>query len=141
MKKLLIALSLTALAGCSTSPTPSESAKKVPDQRILWTSAGNSTLVITRDSGWLAGGGCFVTAAIDGKAIARMDTGESVSVKIPSGRHILSVAGDSEGKGLCALQIGQPIKESVTEIKENEVQRFRITGDTGSGLELRPSNI
>lgn len=141
MEKLLIAFLALGLAGCSTTPTSSDAAKRVPQDRILLSSQGPSTVIITRDKGWFAGGGCFVTALVDGKPVARIDTGETVSIKTNEGRHILAITGDKDGKGLCGLQIGQPIKENATDIKPNEVQKFRITGDTSSGLDLRPSNI
>lgn len=141
MMKKIILLSALMLGGCSTTPIPSNTAKPVPPERILITSQGSSTLIITRDKGWFAGGGCFVSVLIDGKSVARVDTGESVSVKVVEGRHILAITGDKDGKGLCAYQIGQPIKENATDIKANEIQKFRITGDTSSGLDLRPSTI
>ena len=141
MKKLLFAVLALALAGCSTTPTPSDSAKPVPQSRILWNSQGDSVLTITRDKGWFAGGGCFVTVIVDGETVARMDTGESITIKVNPGRHILAITGDKEGKGLCGFQIGQPIKENATEIKPKEIQKYRITGDTSSGLDLRPTTI
>jgi hypothetical protein len=141
MKKLIIALMFAGLAGCSTTPTASETAKPVPLERILLASNGDSTLIITRDKGWFAGGGCFVTVLVDGKALARIDTGESISIKVEEGRHILGISGDKDGKGLCGYQIGQPMKENATLIQSHETQKFRITGDTSSGLDLRPSNI
>jgi hypothetical protein len=141
VKKLLIAVLALGLAGCSTTPTPSNSAKPVPQSRILWKSQGDSILTITRDKGWFAGGGCFVTVTVDGKPVARIDTGESVTIKVNSGRHILAITGDKGGRGLCGFQIGQPIKENATEIKPKEIQKYRITGDTSSGLDLRPTTI
>jgi hypothetical protein len=141
MKTILLALVIIGLAGCTTTPTPSETAKLVPKERVQWVSKGDSTITITRDRGWFAGGGCFVTVLVDGKSVARIDTGETVSIKVDEGRHILAITGDQEGKGLCGFQIGQPIKENATDIKPNEMQKFRITGDTSSGLDLRPSNI
>lgn len=141
MKKLLLVLAVVGMAGCSTSPVTAEKAKAVPKDRILLESQGNSTIIITRDNGWFAGGGCFVSALIDGKPFARIGTGETTSIKVQDGRHILAITGDKDGKGLCGFQIGQPIKENSTEIKPNEIQKFRITGDTSSGLDLRPTSI
>jgi len=141
MKKLLISVLALGLAGCSTTPTPSDSAKPVPHDRILWKSQGDAKLTITRDKGWFAGGGCFVTITVDGDPVARIDTGETVTINVKSGRHILAITGDKDGKGLCGFQIGQPIKENATDIKSNEIQKYRITGDTSSGLDLRPTTI
>lgn len=141
MKELLIALCALGISGCATTPTPSDAAKPIPAERVLLKSQGQSTLIVTRDNGWFAGGGCFVTVLVDGRSYARIDTGEKVSINVEPGRHIIAISGDREGKGLCGLQIGQPIKENATDIQPHETQKFRITGDTSSGLDLRPSNI
>lgn len=102
---------------------------------------GDSLITITRDKGWFAGGGCFVEVTIDGKSYARIDTGETIDIKVSSGRHILGISGDSKGKGLCGMQVGQPLKETATQLNPHEHQKFRITGDTNSGLDIRPSTI
>jgi hypothetical protein len=141
MNKLILAAALLGLAGCTTSAVNSQQAKPVPSKRILKHGTGESTIVVTRDNGWLAGGGCFVEITVDGKSFARIDTGESISIKTETGRHILGISGDSQGKGLCGFKVGQPIKETSTQINSNETQKFRITGDTNSGLDIRPSSI
>ncbi|MCK9691873.1 MULTISPECIES: hypothetical protein [Pseudomonas syringae group] len=97
-------------------------------------------LVISRDNGFWASGGCFVTVLIDGKKAARVNTGEMVKFQLKPGRHIVGIAGDEEGGGLCAMQIGQPVKESATELNAGEVQKFRISG-TQNGNDIRPSSI
>lgn len=141
MKKLLIALALVVLSGCTNSAVTAENAKPVPSDRILQNGTGSSLITVTRDSGWLVGGGCFVELTVNGKPYARMDTGETVSIKIPPGRYVLGISGDSHGKGLCGVNNGQPIKESSTDIKEHETQKFRIIGDFNSGLDIRPTAI
>jgi hypothetical protein len=77
---------------------------------------------------------------IDGKKVARIDTGEIVKFKVKPGRHIVGIAGDDEGNGLCAMQIGQPVKEAAAEISSGETQKFRISG-TQNGTDIRPSSI
>lgn len=79
-------------------------------------------ITITRDQGWFAGGGCFVEVTIDGKSYARIDTGETIDINVTSGRHILGISGDSKGKGLCGMQVGQPLKETATQINAREHQ-------------------
>jgi hypothetical protein len=77
---------------------------------------------------------------IDGKKVARINTGEIVKFQIKPGRHIVGIAGDDEGNGLCAMQIGQPVKETASELTAGEVQKYRIAG-TQDGLDIRPSSL
>ncbi|KPB11615.1 Uncharacterized protein AC516_2808 [Pseudomonas amygdali pv. sesami] len=77
---------------------------------------------------------------IDGKKAARVNTGEMAKFQLKPGRHIVGIAGDEEGRGLCALQIGQPVKESASELVAGDVQKFRISG-TQNGNDIRPSSL
>lgn len=77
---------------------------------------------------------------IDGKKVARIDTGEIVKFKVKPGRYIVGIAGDGEGNGLCAMQIGQPVKETAAEVSSGKTQKFRISG-TQNGTDIRPSSI
>lgn len=138
-----VGLSVLVLAGCTTTPVLDGQSKPVPPERLLtsqYPAEGKSTLVIARDKGWL-GGGCYLSVLIDGKVIARMDTGESLQVSVEPGRHLLGVSGDPEGKGLCGAQIGQPLKETATEIRVGETQRFRVLVDMNAGIDLRPTSM
>lgn len=143
MRILIGALGLALLAGCTTSPVSSGKAKAAPGERIIYESPAKagSSITVTRDTGWIAGGGCYVGVLIDGKLAARLATGETVTFRVPEGRHILGLSGDPMGNGLCGLEIGQSIKESSADLKQGESQRFRISGDTNSGLDLRPTSL
>ncbi len=66
----------------------------------------------TMDSGHQAG----ATVLVDGRKAARIDTGETVSFKLKPGRHIIGIAGDDDGNGVCSLQIVQPVKETSTDL-------------------------
>lgn len=136
-------VALILLAGCTTSPVSSGKAKAVPSERVIYQSPAHagSSITVTRDTGWIAGGGCYVGVLIDGKLAARLATGETVTFRVPEGRHILGMSGDPMGNGLCGLEIGQSIKESSAELKGGESQRFRISGDTNSGLDIRPTSL
>ena len=140
---LLAAVTATLIAGCSSTPVDPGSAKRVPaDRTFAYQSGipGGATLVISRDNGFWASGGCFATVLIDGKKAARVNTGETVKFQLKPGRHIVGIAGDDEGSGLCAMQIGQPVKETATELVAGEVQKFRISG-TQNGTDIRPSSM
>lgn len=139
MKKIALVLVLMGLSGCVTEAVSTREAKLVPPERILVEGHGDAELIVTRDKGWLVGGGCFTSLTLDGKHIARIGTGETLSYKVESGRHILGISDDPAGGGLCGVGSGKPYKETSTIISSNETQKFRIAGDTNSGLDIRPT--
>lgn len=131
------------LAGCSSTPVDQASAKKVPAARTFAFQSdvpGGAKLVVSRDSGFWASGGCYATVLIDGRKAARIDTGEIVAFQVKPGRHIIGIAGDDDGNGVCALQIGQPVKETATQVGAGDVQKFRVSG-TQNGTDIRPSSF
>ncbi|AMB86659.1 hypothetical protein AWM79_15640 [Pseudomonas agarici] len=143
MHRNLLTAAIVLLAGCSSTPVETSSAKQVPAERIYAYQAevpGGAILVISRDKGFWASGGCFATLLIDGKKAARINTGEVVKFQVKPGRHIVGIAGDDEGSGLCAMQIGQPVKETASEVAAGEVQKYRISG-TQNGTDIRPSSL
>ncbi|PCR94291.1 hypothetical protein CP336_22760 [Pseudomonas fluorescens] len=131
------------LAGCSSTPVNQASAKQVPASRTFAFQAdvpGGAKLVVSRDKGFLASGGCYAMVLVDGRKAARIDTGETVSFKLKPGRHIIGIAGDDDGNGVCALQIGQPVKETSGDLSVGEVQKFRVSG-TPNGTDIHPSSL
>jgi hypothetical protein len=141
-RTLLTITAAIALAGCSSTPINQASAKKVPASRTFAFQAdvsGGAKLVVSRDKGFWASGGCYATVLVDGRKAARIDTGETVSFKLKPGSHIIGIAGDEDGNGICALQIGQPVKETAAEISSGETYKFRISG-TQNGTDIRPSS-
>lgn len=97
-------------------------------------------LVVSRDNGFWASGGRYSTVLVDGKKAVRINTSESVTFKLKPGLHIVGISGDGEGSGVCAFQIGQPLKETASELSAGEVQKFSISG-TQNGTNIRPSSI
>ncbi|WP_413732356.1 hypothetical protein [Sodalis sp. RH20] len=141
---LILAAIFFAITGCSTSPTTSDNVTSIPTERALGfqnKSDSSATIIISRDSGFLSGGGCFVSILIDGKTAARINTSEIGKFYVEPGRHIIGISGDPLGGGLCKYQIGQPIKESSTEVSKGDVQKFRISGGTNAGLDIRPTSL
>lgn len=137
----LAVLAGLVLTGCSTSP-PGENPRAIPGERQLAFGQklpGSAEIIVTRDEGWMAGGGCYVAVLIDGQLSARVDVGERVVFYVQAGRRHIGMSGDPAGNGLCAMQVGQPLKETSTRVEAGEVQRFRISGDT-NGLDIRPSS-
>lgn len=140
MKRIILALAIVGLVGCATEAVSPSKAKIVPDERVLTKGWGDAQLIVTRDNGWLVGGGCFTTLTLDGTHIARIGTGETLTYKVKAGRHILGIADDPNGGGLCGIGNGKPYKETSTVISNNETQKFRIAGDTNTGLDIRPTS-
>lgn len=142
MKRALALMALFgALAGCSTTPVPFDQAKPIPGERVLAfgakPSAPYGTIVVVRDTGFIAGG-CFVSVHVDGKPAARIDTGEVVRLYVPAGDHLIGLGADQQGKGMCDW--GGSLKEQTAILREGQVKRFRIGGDTNSGLDIRPAS-
>ena len=142
MRRTLAALALIALAGCSTSQVPADKAVQVPADRVLAFASAPSTphgtIIVTRDTGFI-GGACYVGILIDGKFSARIDTGEVVSLYVPTGEHLVGLAKDERSDGACGW--GELRKEQSTNISTGQIKRFRIGGDTNIGLDIRPSSI
>lgn len=132
----------SVLTGCSTTPVPFDQAKPVPGERVLAfgakPSAPYGTIVVARDSGFIAGG-CFVSVHIDGKPAARIDTGEVVKLYVPAGDHLVGMGADQQGKGMCDW--GGPLKEQAATLKDGQTRKFRIGGDSNTGLDIRPSSM
>ena len=142
MRILIAAVAAVMLAGCSTSPVSPEEAKPVPKDRLVsFTSKPKEaygTVVVTRDNGFL-GGGCFVAVHIDGKLAARIDTGEVARFYLPTGDHLVGLGIDKQGGGMCSWT--NMLKEQSAILKEGQVKRFRIGGDSQTGLDIRPSSL
>ncbi|WP_149087661.1 hypothetical protein [Pseudomonas prosekii] len=143
MLKIAAATALAALiTGCSTSPVSFEQAKPVPGERVLAygkkPAGPYGTIQVARDTGFV-GGGCYVAIHVDGKPVARIDTGEAVSLFVPVGDHLVGLGADERGAGLCSWS--GSLKEQSAALKAGQVKRFRIGGDTNVGLDIRPSSI
>ena len=110
MRRTLTALALIALVGCSTSQVPADKAVQVPADRVLAFSSEPSTphgtIIVTRDTGFI-GGACYVGILIDGKFSARIDTGEVVSLYVPTGEHLVGLTKDERSDGACGW--GEPV--------------------------------
>ncbi|MNJ45740.1 hypothetical protein D3C77_408500 [compost metagenome] len=142
MRILIGAVAVAVLTGCSTSPVSPEQAKLIPADRLVsFTSKPNEaygTVIVTRDTGWM-GGGCYVAVHIDGRVAARIDTGEVARFYLPTGDHLVGLGIDKQGGGMCSWT--DMLKEQSASLKEGQVKRFRIGGDSQGGLDIRPSSL
>lgn len=139
---MLAAFGAVLFTGCTSTPVDPATAKEVPPPRLFAHQTQiqpGSKVIITRDAGYWAAGGCMAKVVIDGKKVARMDIGEVAAFWLAPGRHLIGIDGDDQGSGLCAMQMGQQLKEVSAEVVPGETLRFRISGQ--NGVDIRPSSI
>ena len=140
MKLFIGALAIALLAGCATSPVPSDKARPAPSDRVSGyqkTVPGGSTLIVTRDTGFL-GGGCFATIFLNGAPVAKLDTGEKAVFQVPSGEWLLGAALD--GSALCAAN-PERMETSVV-LKQGQQKKFRVFLPAGGGsIAVQPSSF
>jgi len=132
MKLIVGALVVALLAGCATSPVPSDKADPVPNSRLFSNQkpgAGDALLIVTRDTGFV-GGGCNTTVSIDGRKSAEIAAGETAKFFIPAGDHIIS-----------ASSCGSGLKEREANIKAGSTKRFRISIDSSMSMDLSPTTF
>ncbi|HFX3348057.1 TPA: hypothetical protein ACRMKO_000285 [Pseudomonas aeruginosa] len=138
MKKLIGLAMLMALVGCSTNQTSAENAERVPASRVSYSGSGDSSVQITRDSGAL-GSGCYLGIFWDGQLAARIGSGETVRLSVPSGEHLVGMGDDPHGNGLCAIG-GNAMREVPANLKPGQNRRYRVSGDMG-GFQIAPSSF
>ena len=132
MKLFVGALAVALLAGCASSPVPSDKADPVPGPRLFSYQkplAGYSTLIVTRDKGFV-GSGCNATVSIDGQRSAEIGSGETAKFFVPSGDRIIS-----------ASSCGSGLKEREVSIQSGSTKRFRISIDSAMSLDLSPTTF
>lgn len=135
MKKLLVAITLLALAGCSTEPVLPQQAKEVIASKEFQQKPNTIPVTIIRDKGFVAGG-CAITSYVNGNPLAQLETGEKVIAYIPVGEIV--VGAGFAGKGLCS---GAPKKEREFLIKENTPRVLRIFIDQSGNVDILPMTI
>lgn len=130
MRLFVGAVAVALLAGCATSPVPSSEADQVPLSRLFAFQAptqGDSTLIVTRDKGFV-GGGCNTTVSIDGRRAAEIGSGETAKFRVAPGEHIVS-----------ASSCGSGLKERETSVKAGSTKKFRISIDSAMSMDLSPT--
>lgn len=130
MRLFVGAVAVALLAGCATSPVPSGEADPVPSSRLFAFQSpaqGESTLIVTRDKGFV-GGGCNTTLSIDGRRAAEIGSGETAKFRVAPGEHIVS-----------ASSCGSGLKERETNIKAGSTKKFRISIDSSMSMDLSPT--
>ncbi|MGX9761857.1 hypothetical protein [Pseudomonas shahriarae] len=140
MRILIAAVAVAVLAGCATSPVPSDKARQAPSERVIGYQKpvpGGSSLIVTRDTGF-QGGGCFATIFLNGAPVAKLDTGEKAVFQVPSGEWLLGAALD--GSALCATN-PERMETSVV-LKQGQQKKFRVFIPAGGGsVAVQPTSF
>lgn len=135
MKKIIITLLTIGLVGCSTEPVMPQNAKEVQASYEFQQKPRTTGVTIIRDKGYVASA-CAITAYINGKRLAELETGEKVTAYVPAGEII--VGAGFVGRGLC---IGDPKKEREFIVKENQSRVLRIFIDQSGNVDILPMTL
>lgn len=141
---IAIAATLFGLIGCATTPVTNVKPAPIPPERTLGfqTNVKNgATIVVNRDSEFLSGGGCLLSVVIDDKTAANIAAGESGRFFVEPGRHKVGIARDTSAASQCSEQLNQPLKQSTTELKSGQQQKFRISGGKNTVWDIRPTGL
>jgi len=135
MQLKLIAVAIMAIvAGCVTTPTPTELTKpgRLLTDAFSTAAPGTGRIFVKRDSIlWNVGFGCTHRIYVDGTAVAELGIAEAVSIHVKPGDHILSA------ELTPAICIGTSSETSVT-VRERETKNFRTTSTDGN-ITLQPT--
>lgn len=138
LKWMVMALAMV-LAGCATTQVQPGVATTVPADRVLVSArTGEAEIVVVRDAGFL-GGGCFHALTVNRQLVARIDTGETLRLRVPAGELLLTVGADPEGRALCGLQRDYRVQREFS-IRPGEVKHYRLVVGPG-GLDVMRSDF
>jgi hypothetical protein len=138
---ILAACSIAVLSACTTKPPRPDQVRHPPAERLLAFQSladGDASVTVTRDVGALMSA-CYIAVFVDGTVAAKLATGESTTLHLPAGEHIIGAW--NTGSGLCGYREGQDRKEQSTVLRAGDTKRFRITVNQGSGIELSPTTL
>ncbi len=126
------------IAGCATTPVSVMQAKQAPVSRLpafqTKLSETTSTLVVTRDAGFL-GGGCYYTLSINGTLAARLDVAKTARFFVVPGEILLRAGRDPQGKGLCGFGKDEWTQRE-TMIRPHETKYFRLSIDANGKTDI-----
>lgn len=132
----ILVVSIIFITGCTTSPVSVESAKNIPNERILVKNTmGDSKVIVTRDSGML-GSGCNLKLLINDTEVAIYAAGETATFNVSHGLIVFGLARGSSG--LCALN-GNFILNYESHINESSINYYRIVTMGNGGLDIQRS--
>lgn len=135
MRKILTAMSLVALTGCATAPTPVATADMVPATAIYGfqqkTAESSGKITVIRDSGF-TGSGCDILFYIEGQRAATIAAGQKASFYVPPGDINLGA-----GPVFSAVCGSLSVRAITAKIQPSQESLFRLSGDM-QGFYLAP---
>lgn len=142
MRELWVAVGVSfALVGCSTTQTSISDARSVPPAFVYANQPtnvdGGAKLTVVRDTG-MAGGGCRFGLFVDGQRLADLDPKEMITVQVKPGQRILGVGPAANGKGLCAFNGSEMMREREANFEPGQERHFRMSMLNGGVLDLSP---
>lgn len=132
-KKTILAATVSlALAGCATTPIPTDEAVQVRtgSKQFSLPKEGHGKLVVKRDQG-LNTGACSTKVFVDGISVADIGRGEKVVLYVPLGEHIVSAVAN----GICA----GGLIETTTHIGPERAAILRIGYGSNGEFTLQPT--
>jgi len=137
MRKILTALALIALAGCSTSPVTEQTGKRIPSERIYQASMvdgdstvkpGMATVTFLRDSGFY-GSGCSHDVFVNNVKAFSIRQGEFARLTLPAGSYFFRL---ETGSGLCP----DIATSQNSDLKPGAAEAYRILLPSDGSLRL-----
>lgn len=128
MKKLFL-LSILALIGCASAPSPISDLKAVPSKRLLRTAisesfVGSGTIVIKTDAAPLQLA-CPYKFYLDGQPIAEIHRGEFLKFYATIGEHLFSVIVPA----WCTMDISDQTIEIAAKVTSESDLKLRLGND------------
>ena len=129
---LIVGLSVAALSGCATSPTPSEKTEPgtILSEPLTRASAGTGIILVKRDTG-IRGSECTHRVSLNGVAVADLRRGQAVVIYAAPGEHILSLTTPtSVCSGSSQVEVA---------VQAGQRKTFRTAVDQGGTMRVQPA--
>lgn len=131
--RMFILLALVVIAGCASTPIPTDQAeptKDIVDRTVTTPRDGASQVVIKRDSG-ATGIACSIRISLNGRPVANLRAGQVVTVYLSPAEYIFGAA----STGLC----GGGDAEVQVQLGRNEMRTLRVSIDQNASIRIGPT--
>lgn len=128
MRLAALIVTIAALAGCATQPTPSNYAERKAPDRSVGPAAGGGTISVIRDEGVTAVI-CNAYILIDSVDVGHLDAGERMDIPVAAGERVVTV----RTRGLCG---GGGYANAAVTVAPGATQHLRIGFGMNGDLRL-----